>query len=466
MLFAIRDSVQAMLDFILLCVRGDLVDGPDPEQIPKGFRRPEPEFPATGSDSAVARVSTAPVTSSKPAHSKVVLSSGASLPEDAGNRIASFTPHPDPHWVQECLQQCSQCVGCFLSMAGDESLYLQLFESLPALCSWMLGLNGTGLVDHVPRVIGNLMKPLLPTLYSVHVLHSSEPAVIAACQKACQQPAVLVCMCICCHSMAARVCEELGTEETVWRSHLLSPVETICELLASVLASATQEVSASADALRAKLHHSSRPDDNGLADSLLQETSLMVHKVVCTIAPALSAHADSCEDADDVTAVVDTIVSTAELMLIAAGSSVAQYPGQQRWIDVVAAVAEALRIAVEYVLKVEQADYTHLVRSLVLSGHDSSSCWSGGGEHLLFACLTGDTDVSRVADRCASLCSRLCACLEGQEAAANLVCEQTWFQQWLRNNEQVYQLVSALESSEAAVSLGHSLRLLAVTLQT
>jgi hypothetical protein len=288
--------------------------------------------------------------------------------------------------------------------------------------------------------------------------------VIDACQTVCRRPEVIVCLSICCQSMAARVCAESGTHEMVWRSHLLSPVETVCELLASVLSSAKPEDSIGADALHAKLFSGSVSSD--LADSMTQETSLMVHRFVCKIAPGLSAHADSLEDADEVTAVVDTIISTAELMMIAADSSIAQHQGQQRWIDVVSAVAEALRIAVEYVLRVIQADYTPLIRSLVSSSHDSTSCWSGGGEHLLFACMSEDVDVSRVADRCANLCSRLCACFEGQEVVANLVCEQTWFQQWLRNDEQLYHLVSALESSEATLSLGHSLRLMAVALQS
>lgn len=466
MLFAIKDSVKAMLDFILLCVRGDLVDGPDPEQIPKGFRKPEPVSPAQGPECTPVGSSAALCAGKMPPNSKEVHSPDSSSPQDGGDRIASFMPKPDPHWVRECLQQCCQCAGCFLSMAGDETLYLQLFEGLPALCGWMLGTSATGLVEHVPGIIQDLMKPLLPTFYSVHVLRTSEPAVLAACEKAFQHPEVIVCMCICCKSMAQSVCVESDSDERVWKSQLVSPIETICELLASVLSSAKPEVSASADALHAKLHALSKSDESDLADSLMQETSLMVHKLVCTMAPALPAHADKCEDADEVTAVVDTIVSTAELMLISAGSSVAQHQGQQRWIDVVSCVVEALRIAVEFVLRVVQADYTQLVRSLVSSGHDSTSCWSGGGEHLLFACVTEGADVSRVADRCANLCSRLCACLEGQEVAANQVCERTWFQQWLRSNEQLYQLVSALESSEATVSLGHSLRLLAVALQS
>ena len=467
MLFAIRDSVQAMLDFILLCVRGEMVDGPEPEQIPKGFRKPEASSPAQIADSsAVASSSTAVCGGKAAAHSKDAVSSTVSASQDTEYRIPSFTPSPDPHWIQDCLQQCCQCAGCFLSMAGDEALFLKLFQGLPALCGWMLGTTSVGLVDHIPGVIEDLMKPLVPTIYSVQVLRSSEPAVIAACQKALQQPEVVVCMCMCSNLMAKSVSVEPGTEDSVWHSHIISPVETMCELLASVLSSIAPEVSADADALHAKLRASSKSDGSDLDDSLLQEVALTVHKLVGILGPALPAYADGCEDGDEVAAVVDVVLATAELMVIAAGSSLAQHQGQQRWIDLLSSVAESLRIAIEYVLRVVQADYSQLVRSLISSGHDSKSCWSGGGEHLLFAAVSEDIDVSRVADRCANLCSRLCACLEGQDVAANLVCEQTWFQQWLQSNEQVYLLVSALESSEATVSLGHSLQLLAVVLQT
>ena len=467
MLFAIRDSVQAMLDFIMLCVRGDMVDGPEPEQIPKGFRKPEPVSPAQILDGrAVASSSVALCEGKAPTQSKDVPSASVLASQDGGYRIASFTPIPDTDWVQECIQQCCQCAGCFLSMAGDETLFLKLFEGLPALCRWMLGTASGGLVGHVPGVVEDLVKPLVPTIYSVQVLHSSEAAVIAACEKALQQPEVVVCMCICSNSMAQSVSVDAGVEGSVWDRHTVSPVETMCELLASVLSSIPPEVSESADALHAKLQTGSNSDGNDIADSLLQETSMTVHKLVSTLGPALPAYADSCEDGEDVAAVVDVVLSTAELMLIAAGSSVAQHQGQLRWIDLISSVAESLRIAIEYVLRVVQADYTQLVRSLVSSGHDSKSCWSGGGEHLLFAAVSDDTDVSRVADRCANLCSRLCACLEGQDVAANLVCGQTWFQQWLQSNEEVYQLISALEVSEATVSLGHSLQLLAVVLQS
>lgn len=459
-LLAVKDTVQSMLDFILLCVRGDLVDGPEPEQIPKGFRRPEPapNQSAEGTDQ-VQQDSDPSLDVSMPQMKKI----GAD-----GTAYGDTTP--DPNWAQDSLQQCCHCVGYFLSMAGDEDLFLKLFSGLPALCSWMLGVNDEAPVKFVstPVAIRDVTKSIMLALYSTHVLRSSAPAVVSACTKACQAPEVVICLCTCCRSMidSMRTEAEVDTEDKVWHSRFLSPVETMCELLTSVLCSKT-EVAANADSLHAKLHASkTEADDDSIpSESLMQQTALAVHKFVCTIAPKLGEHANTCEDGDDVTEIVDTIVATAELMLVTTDSSVSLQPGDQRWVGIIAAVAEALRIAVEYVLRVVEADYTPLIRSLVSGGQDSKSCWSGGGEHLLLACVEDDVDVSRVADKCAQICSRLCACLEEHETATKVLCEQTWLDPWLRSNDHVYQIVSVLENSEETVSLGHSLRLLAVSLQ-
>jgi hypothetical protein len=466
----IQEAVHSMLDFIYLVLRSEVIDGPEPQQIPKGFRK-DASLEAPDGDTSTMETASQPIKAQVQLTKSGLSAEGAvdvlaaSLAQATVSDCSPGVEGPDLHWLIQTLQECCRATGCFLSMCGDEAETLRLIKVFPDLCSWILNIDGT---EQPYAQLGSreerlrLLQPLLPALYTVQVLHTCTPEVLGTCEAALFQRQSILCIGICCISLA-KSCAS-GDIMGLWAEVVASPINVACELCSSVLRSAQPEAVHAAETTYLAASDEGGAlcgDDRGLS----QAVARAVHELVCVLSPTLPAHCDTMDGTDDVASVIDVILGTAELMLIAAGPFMDEHAGEHGWVELVSAAAEALRIAMEYVLRIEEGDFTPLIGKLVETGKHSLTCWGSCREHLLLASVLEPTDVTNVIDRCTDLCVRLCACLEGEAEAAQ-VCAQTWLQPWLQEDPaKLHALTSTLEGAEQTLSLGHALQMLAMALQ-
>eukprot|EP00892_Ulva_mutabilis_P008335 jgi/Ulvmu1/5874/UM250_0002.1 len=452
---ALEESVSSMLDFISFIAAGTVVEGPEPQQIPKGFGPV-----ADHTDIQPGTCGTA--TSDHVEHDSA---------EQVPRKLSSFIVQPFHEgiceavgaWVPRTMKACCHSTGMLVSLAGGVNASTKLLRLLPDLCTWVCSWNAPEPeVDGIktPLHLITLIEPFLSALYAVHNLQVSGAAVASSCAEVLQNPKVFMLVGLCCVTIVKRRLQcKASLPSEYWQNTLASDAIVACQLVASAVCILSKAQLNSVEGLYLQLWQ-----HRGFTPSLLllPEVVVACNELLCTLAVAMPAHVGSAVDCDeDATAIIDGVGALAAVISATVSQFVAPDDVTAEVVSALQSVCGAVRLMLEVILTcASSGQYDELVRTLVSLGEEESTTWRSAKDHLLLACLHEGINTEEICNICCGVCTSASTAIEVAPSLATEVYKGTWFGSYMQIEDGVETLCTALEQTGQSVSVGHALRAL------
>lgn len=450
---ALEDSVLSMLDFVAFIAGDSRDDGPEPQQIPKGFR----PLPATDEAEAFTMKIDDHV-----AHARV---------NSAQRKLSAFSIQPvqgtveaDWGWELRTMQACCHSVGMLISLAGGVAVCKKLLTILPDLCVW-IGVSCVAKGDADPsETKTKLLAPieaLTPALYSIYNLKVNGGTLSESCAVTLQHPNVFTLLGCCCVAAINGLCQQ--SMPLIWHATLVSESVVACELIASALRKLSKSDLLTVEQLYAQLgrHTVSLP-----ANGLLLDIAIVGDELLGALAAAIPTHMTSVVDSSEAaSAVIDAVGNVATLVSTAI-SIMEPHSNKVGLLPALRSTCGAFWLMLEVVLTVALGRYNISVQILVSAGQEESTSWQCAMEHLLLPGLHDKINIEDVADRCCDICGNICTTLEAVPSLVGKSCEESWIGAYLQSDADFEQICTVLEQTGSLASLGHALRLLALQIRS